>query len=77
MRSNRLCLKVMQMTIPESLVHANDHSCKLDFFCSFGDGKFGLYRHSNMIASGFLSVMNNIYDLNTITSNNETLNNKT
>jgi hypothetical protein len=50
---------------------------KLDFFCSFGDEKFGLYRHSNMIASGFLSVMNNIYALNTITFNNETLNNKT
>jgi hypothetical protein len=50
---------------------------KLGFFCSFGDEKFGLYRHSNMVASGFLSVMNNLYALDTIVSYNETLNNET
>jgi hypothetical protein len=50
---------------------------KLSFSCSFRDGKFGLYRHSNMIASGFLSVMDNLYVLYTITFYNETLNNKT
>jgi GAG-pre-integrase domain len=50
---------------------------KLGFFCSFEDEKFGLYRHSNMVVYGFLSVMNNIYALDTIASYNETLNNKT
>jgi hypothetical protein len=50
---------------------------KLGFSCSFGDEKFYLYRHSNMIAFGFLSIMNNLYALDTIASYNETLNNKT
>jgi hypothetical protein len=50
---------------------------KLGFSCSFGDGKFGLYQHSNMVASGFLSVMDNLYALDTIASHNETLNNET
>jgi hypothetical protein len=50
---------------------------KLGFSCSFGDEKFGLYRHSNMVASGFLSVMDNLYVLDTIASYNETLNNET
>jgi hypothetical protein len=50
---------------------------KLYFSCSFGDGKFGLYRHSNIIASGFLSVMDNLYALDNIASYNETLNNET
>jgi gag-polypeptide of LTR copia-type/GAG-pre-integrase domain len=50
---------------------------KLDFSCSFGDGKFSLYRHSNMVASGFLSVMDNLYTLDIIASYNETLNNET
>jgi hypothetical protein len=36
---------------------------KLDFSCSFGDEKFGLYRHSNMDASGFLCVIDNLYAL--------------
>jgi hypothetical protein len=49
---------------------------KLDFSCSFRDEKFGLYRHSNMVASGFLSVMDNLYALDIIASYNETLNNK-
>jgi GAG-pre-integrase domain/Integrase core domain len=50
---------------------------KLGFSCSFGDGKFGLYRHSNMVASGFLSIMDNLYALDIIASYNETLNNET
>jgi hypothetical protein len=50
---------------------------KLVFSCSFGDEKFSLYRHSNMVVSGFLSVMDNLYVLDTITSYNETLNNET
>jgi hypothetical protein len=50
---------------------------KLGFSCSFGDEKFGLYRHSNMVASGFLSVMDNLYALDIIVSYNETLNNET
>jgi GAG-pre-integrase domain/Integrase core domain len=50
---------------------------KLGFSCSFGDEKFGLYRHSNMVASGFLSVMNNLYGLDTIVFYNEILNNET
>jgi hypothetical protein len=50
---------------------------KLGFSCSFGDEKFGLYRHSNMVASGFLSVMANLYALDIIASYNETLNNET
>jgi hypothetical protein len=50
---------------------------KLSFSCSFGDEKFGLYRHSNMVASDFLSVMDNLYALDTIISYNETLNNET
>jgi hypothetical protein len=50
---------------------------KLDFSCSFGDGKFSLYRHSNMVASVFLSIMDNIYSLDTITFYNETFNNET
>jgi GAG-pre-integrase domain len=50
---------------------------KLGFSCSFGDGKFGLYRHSNMVASDFLSVMDNLYALDTIASYNKILNNKT
>jgi GAG-pre-integrase domain len=50
---------------------------KLGFSCSFGDGKFGLYRHSNMVASGFLSVMDNLCALDTTASYNETLNNET
>jgi hypothetical protein len=50
---------------------------KLGFSCSFGDEKFGLYRHSNMVASGFLSVMDNLYALDNIASYNETLNNET
>jgi hypothetical protein len=50
---------------------------KLDFSCSFGDVKFSLYRHSNMVASDFLSVMDNFYGLDTIASYNETLNNET
>jgi GAG-pre-integrase domain len=50
---------------------------KLGFSCSFGDGKFGLYRHSNMVASVFLSVMDNLYALDTIASYKETLNNET
>jgi hypothetical protein len=49
---------------------------KLGFSCSFGDEKIGLYRHSNMIASDFLSVIDNFYVLDTITFYNETLNNK-
>jgi hypothetical protein len=43
---------------------------KLDFSCSFGDEKFSLYRHSNMAAFGFLSVMDNLYALDTIISYN-------
>jgi hypothetical protein len=50
---------------------------KLKFSCSFGDGVFGLYRHFNIVTSGFLSVMDNLYALDTITFYNETLNNKT
>jgi GAG-pre-integrase domain len=50
---------------------------KLDFSCSFGDEKFTLYQHSNMVASGFLSVMDNLYVLDTIASHNETLNKQT
>jgi GAG-pre-integrase domain len=50
---------------------------KLCFSCSFGDEKFGLYRHSNIVASGFLFVMDNLYALDTIVSYNETLNNET
>jgi hypothetical protein len=50
---------------------------KLDFSCSFGDEKFDLYRHSNMVTSGFLSVMDNLYALDTIAFYNETLNNET
>jgi GAG-pre-integrase domain len=50
---------------------------KLSFSYSFGDGMFSLYRQSNMVASGFLSIMDNIYSLGTITFYNETLNNKT
>jgi hypothetical protein len=50
---------------------------KLGFSYSFGDENFGLYQHSNMVASGFLSVMNNLYTLDTITFFNEALNNKT
>jgi hypothetical protein len=50
---------------------------KLDFSYFFGDRKFGLYRHSNMVASDFLSVMDNIYALDSIASYNETLNNET
>jgi GAG-pre-integrase domain len=50
---------------------------KLDFSCSFGDEKFILYQHSNMVASGFLSVMDNLYALDTIASHNETLNKQT
>jgi hypothetical protein len=50
---------------------------KLGFSCSFGDEKFGLYRHSNMVVSGFLSVMDNLYALDIIVSYNETLNNET
>jgi GAG-pre-integrase domain len=50
---------------------------KLGFFCLFGDEKFGLYRHSNMVASGFLSIMDNLYVLDIIISYNETLNNET
>jgi GAG-pre-integrase domain len=49
---------------------------KLDFSCSFGDEKIGLYRHFNMVASGFLSVMDN-FMLDTIAFYNETLNNET
>ena len=50
---------------------------KLGFTCSFGDGKFGLYQNSNLVASGFLSVLDNLYALDTIASYNETLNNET
>jgi hypothetical protein len=50
---------------------------KLGFSCSFEDEKFGLYRHSNIVVSGFLSVMDNIYALDIIASYNETLNNET
>jgi GAG-pre-integrase domain len=50
---------------------------KLGFSCSFGDEKFSLYRHSNMVASGFLPVMDNLYALDTIASYKETLNNET
>jgi gag-polypeptide of LTR copia-type/GAG-pre-integrase domain len=50
---------------------------KLGFSCSFGDEKFSLYRHSNIVASGFLSVMDNFYTLDIIASYNETLNNET
>jgi hypothetical protein len=50
---------------------------KLDFSCSFGDENFSLYRHSNMVASDFLSIMDNFYALDTIASYNETLNNET
>jgi hypothetical protein len=50
---------------------------KLGFSCSFGDGKFNLYRHSNMVAYGFLSIMDNLYVLETIASYNEILNNET
>jgi hypothetical protein len=50
---------------------------KLGFFCSFRDENFSLYRYSNMVASAFLSVMDNLYALDTIASYNETLNNET
>jgi hypothetical protein len=50
---------------------------KLDFSCSFGDENFDLYRHSNMVTSDFLSVMDNFYALDTIVSYNETLNYET
>jgi hypothetical protein len=49
----------------------------LDFSYSFGGGKFDLYRHSNMIVSDFLSIMNIFYALDTIAFYNETLNNET
>jgi hypothetical protein len=38
---------------------------------------FALYRHSNMIVSDFLSIMNIFYALDTIAFYNETLNNET
>jgi hypothetical protein len=50
---------------------------KLGFSYSFGDEKFGLYQHSNMVAYGFLSVIDNLYALDTIAFYNETLNNET
>jgi hypothetical protein len=50
---------------------------KLGFFCSFEDEKFSLYRHSNMVASGFLSNVDNLYVLDTIIFYNEILNNET
>jgi hypothetical protein len=49
---------------------------KLDFSCSFRDENFGLYRHSNMVTSGFLSIVDNLYVSYIITFYNETLNNE-
>jgi GAG-pre-integrase domain/Integrase core domain len=50
---------------------------KLSFSCLFGDGKFDLYRHFNMVAYDFLSVMDNLYALDIIVFYNEILNNET
>jgi hypothetical protein len=50
---------------------------KLGFSYSFTDENFSLYRHINMVASGFLSIIDNLYVLDTIIFYNETLNNET
>jgi hypothetical protein len=72
----RLLLKTSLYFTFENLISISALN-KLGFSYSFGDGKFGLYRYSNMVVSGFLSVMDNLYALDTIAFYNETLNNET
>lgn len=46
---------------------------KFGFSCSFGNGKFSLFRDSNLVGSGSLSSYDNLYSIDTIASYNELL----
>ena len=46
---------------------------KFGYCCSFGNGKFSLFQHSNLIGTGSLSFHDSLYLLDTISSFNETL----
>ena len=46
---------------------------KSGYYCSFGNSKFNLSLNSNVIGTGFLSMHDNLYLLDTVASFNETL----
>ena len=46
---------------------------KFGYTCSFGNNKFSLFQNSNLVGTGSLSYVDNLYMLDTITSYHETL----
>ena len=46
---------------------------KFGYTCSFGNNKFSLFQNSNLVGTGSLSYVDNLYMLDTIASYHETL----
>ena len=46
---------------------------KFGYFCSFGNNKFSIFQNSNLVGTGSLSYLDNLYMLDTIASYHETL----
>ena len=46
---------------------------KFGYFCSFGNNKFSLFQNSNLVGTGSLSYVDNLYMLDTVASYHETL----
>ena len=45
---------------------------KFDYTCSFGNNKFSLFQNSNLVGTGSLSYIDNLYMLDTVASYHET-----
>ena len=45
---------------------------KFGYSCSFGNNKFSLFQNSNLVGTGSLSYVDNLYMLDTIASYHET-----
>ena len=46
---------------------------KFGYSCSFGNNKFSLFQNSNLVGTGSLSYVDNLYMLDTVASYHETL----
>ena len=46
---------------------------KFGYTCSFGNNKFSLFQNSNLVGTGSLSYVDNLYMLDTVASYHETL----
>ena len=46
---------------------------KFGYTCSFGNNKFSLFQNSNLVSTGSLSYVDNLYMFDTVASYHETL----